>query len=1152
MSEEALRLIHEEKKERTGKLDLGFTGLSEIPKEVFELTWLRELNLMNYYIEDGKFYDSEQDIQSNSLNIEGIPESIKKLEQLEDLRIGNIPKKDLNTSIGIFNIDALKHLKNLKKLDLSNCHDILDYYSISNLKQLEYLTLDENRLTDINFIEGLNRLRSLSLSQNNFDDIEVLKTLPDLEVLDLKFNRVFESKHIGYLQRLRTLNFGDNNLSTFNPSRKLSSLQTLNLERNNLEDLRFIERTPNLRSLNLDNNQFSSVNRIANLSKLEVLELNYNNVSNTNFLPDLHNLQYFSAYSNQIEYLSEDYSSNQLLELNLGGNPLKSLSFLKQLPKIKSLYLHGTNTSNIDLSRQKELEDLILGDNNIDDISFLDQLNKIEVLNLSNNQITDISPLKNLKGLVELNLSYNKIVNIDHVNSLTRLEYLNLASNEIRDLSRLVPLLKRTKLDVNSFDGHYISIQDNPISTPSPEIVNQGRKAILEWFEANKAKLNEVKLILIGDPKAGKTSLLRRLKDGSFDENEPQTDGINIEDIEFGTCPSFPDESALKDITGHFWDFGGQEIMNSTHQFFLTNRSVYILVLDARKDKQVSNQVRNWVQRIRATGGNSPIIVIANQIDINKGFGFENEANLREEFPQIKGFLKVSCLDGENIEKLVMLLEEWIPKAEMFETEIDERWLPIKKQLEEETKKKKEEGRYLDESSFHKICKFHGLDNKTSQESLVKFLHDLGLLLHFEGIRKNLKEYYVLDPYWITYGVYQILTSSYAGERKGIVSINRLEYIINDEPDKQQIYQPKNYEKIKYSPNQRQFLLDILNEFKLCFYVNDRQHFIIPDLLETNAPEEITQPFRKSTKALRFIYQYTYIPSSIIPEIMVETHGMLEHIWRTGCVLSHDGSRAMINAYQNQILIIVEGEAKKNREFMSIIRFLIDQINRKFSDSPKMLIPLPDLENEFVRYKQLRNLERKGITTYSHYIEEKDDNILYSVSQLLEGIVSLNKEDNSMAEGFKKLQSMLQQSHSKLDLIYEQQVEHYEYLKTNLPPDWDERLLDEITSLQIEQTDEIRQELIKALARAFELHHGDMDEKVKEIFLRMNEPKKLASLKLKVGLPLLASMVPGLSEIPDVPGIPKVSVDAEFDLKAWSEQMYKKHELQFFKVMGKI
>ena len=49
MSELAQKLIQEEKnpKTRTDKLDLGNCGLTDIPEEVFELTWLEELSFCN-------------------------------------------------------------------------------------------------------------------------------------------------------------------------------------------------------------------------------------------------------------------------------------------------------------------------------------------------------------------------------------------------------------------------------------------------------------------------------------------------------------------------------------------------------------------------------------------------------------------------------------------------------------------------------------------------------------------------------------------------------------------------------------------------------------------------------------------------------------------------------------------------------------------------------------------------------------------------------------------------------------------------------------------------------------------------------------------------------------------------------------------------
>ena len=49
MSELALQLIEKEKRERTGYLDLGNCGLSELPEELFELTWLKTLTLSSIW-----------------------------------------------------------------------------------------------------------------------------------------------------------------------------------------------------------------------------------------------------------------------------------------------------------------------------------------------------------------------------------------------------------------------------------------------------------------------------------------------------------------------------------------------------------------------------------------------------------------------------------------------------------------------------------------------------------------------------------------------------------------------------------------------------------------------------------------------------------------------------------------------------------------------------------------------------------------------------------------------------------------------------------------------------------------------------------------------------------------------------------------------
>ncbi|MCP4155921.1 MAG: hypothetical protein GY757_49810 [bacterium] len=86
--------------------------------------------------------------------------------------------------------------------------------------------------------------------------------------------------------------------------------------------------------------------------------------------------------------------------------------------------------------------------------------------------------------------------------------------------------------------------------------------------------------------------LVKRLPGHQWDEQEPQTHGINIQPWNIK-----PDD---KEIKINLWDFGGQEIMHATHQFFLSKRSLYILVLDGRKDEKTTRSRQPlWLKPMR-------------------------------------------------------------------------------------------------------------------------------------------------------------------------------------------------------------------------------------------------------------------------------------------------------------------------------------------------------------------------------------------------------------------------------------------------------------------------------------------------------------------------------------------------------------------------
>jgi len=971
-------------------------------------------------------------------------------------------------------------------LDLGRCGitDLNELPELFKCNHLETLILSNEWRRDEKWIESRNKGKDNEISSIT-SEIPKLKKLTKLIIYGGIFT-IWKISDIRFLENL-------------------TGLQTLDLSNNQISDIRFLENLRGLQTLDLSNNQISDLRFLENLTGLQTLDLRYNQISDIRFLENLTGLQ----------------------TLYLDSNQISDIRFLENLTGLQTLYLSN---------------------NQISDIRFLENLTGLQTLYLSNNQISDLRFLENLTGLQTLDLNSNKISDIRFLENLTGLQTLDLRNNKLKEISLSIFRLKM-EIDMHEHSISGLSLYGNTIESPPLEIIKQGKKSVLDWFAAKKGKLNEIKIILIGEPGAGKTSLLKRLKNNTFNPtNEPPTDGVNIEDIAFGMCDTFKEQTSLRDITGHFWDFGGQEIMNATHQFFLTKRSIYVLVLDARIDKNNASQIRNWVMRIRATGGNSPIIVLANQIDINPGFGFENERELQKEFPQIKHFIKVSCSTNKNINLFKEMLAELVPTAELFQTKIDERWIKLKEKLQEETQEKY----FLNQSRYWQICNEVNLKKEREQENAICFLHDLGQALHFEDL--NLSEYYELNPYWITYGAYQILTSTFAGNNKGIVGMDKLKFIVNEEKDKNNIYYPANYKKIIYSTNEQRFLLDILCQFKLCFCVKD-SHFIIPDLLDTTEPLDITNPIRLSKERTQFIYEYEYLPKSVMPNIMVETHPLIKSMWRTGCVLNYDGCKALVTSYQNRISFIVTGEQKR-RDFMAAIIFIIDSINQKLSNKPVPKIPLSDEKSYdvigYVDYDVLLTRERKGKIDYI-FDEDKPTEKTFFISELLNGIPRKEEIINNDAK-FENIltqlkiliggQGVIINSIEQLNSQYEHLLAHQ---SNNITKDDIQELIKEINAQQKDTKEAIITSINEILDAFYDKVNDKLDNDLKKIYNDIKGIKQKTDGDVQMKLKLSISFINLLGNLfnVDLDSLSSlINLDIEFN-KNWIKKYYEKYKLRY-------
>lgn len=160
-----------------------------------------------------------------------------------------------------------------------------------------------------------------------------------------------------------------------------------------------------------------------------------------------------------IESLEGLQYAKNLTELIISGQSVQNIDPLSGLTELVFLNLSSNRINDIQpLKDLGKLRVLLMDYNAIRDLAALEDLNQVVELNLENNEIIDISPLSEMSDLQRLNLSRNKIRNIRVFRQLDYLEALNLADNEIDSVSDLADLKKLTWLNLS--DNHIVGIYE--------------------------------------------------------------------------------------------------------------------------------------------------------------------------------------------------------------------------------------------------------------------------------------------------------------------------------------------------------------------------------------------------------------------------------------------------------------------------------------------------------------------------------------------------------------------------------------------------------------------------------------------------------------------------------------------------------------------
>ncbi len=389
------------------------------------------------------------------------------------------------------------------------------------------------------------------------------------------------------------------------------------------------------------------------------------------------------------------------------------------------------------------------------------KLTQLTKLYLYHNRLTTIPPeIGQLTQLTRLSLYNNQLTALPpEIGKLTQLYALQLYNNQLTTLPPEIG--KLTKLAT-------LILNNNPnLTSPPPAIVEQGTKAILAYLREQLEGETEQwvsKMLLVGEGGVGKTSTLCSLLNIPFNGEEETTRGVDIRDLDL----NHPEKSDVT-IRLNCWDFGGQTIYHATHQFFLTDRSLFILVWDTRHGWE-AGKLYKWLDTIQARAPHSPILLVAAHID-------ERDADLplaelKRKYPQIVDQFKVSNKKQTGIEDLRAAITKAAAKLPLMGEKWPAAWLNAAEAIREREEQHITAGQLTAAMAEHNVTG----DNAGI---LAKWMHDLGDILYFDD-DEELKDTVILEPEWVSKYIGRVLESEEVADGVGIFTRELMEELWDD------------------------------------------------------------------------------------------------------------------------------------------------------------------------------------------------------------------------------------------------------------------------------------------------------------------------------------------------------------------------------------
>ena len=720
--------------------------------------------------------------------------------------------------------------------------------------------------------------------------------------------------------------------------------------------------------------------------------LDLSNLSLSHVPPEIAKLSYLTVLrlqNNQLANLPPEIGQlSSLKELDLQRNELTSLPpAIGRFTALTRLRLSSNCLTRLptEIGRLTSLTELHLDNNQLTMLpAEIGQLSALTVLFVRNNRLKSLPPqIGSLLALKSCSLRDNQLTCLPReIGQLSALNQLSLRNNlltslpeEFLKLSCLTEFFLHNNPDLN--------IPSEVLGPTKQETFTQGAnptqpKAILDYYFSRQTQgarsLNEVKLLLVGRGEAGKTSVSRALRGERFQKDLAETPGIEIRPWKLA-CPGG------EPVKVHVWDFAGQEITHETHRFFLTERSLYVVVLDGRGGQQMED-AEYWLSHVERYGSrkdgdkveHSPVIVVLNKWRSPGPYDVEKR-RLQREHPNIRAFVETDCMVNHGIDTLRETICAVLEQMPAVRQEWPLTYFQVRQKLDELVSNEDATKRrhFLNWETYRQVCVDCGVTNQDAQTSLAENLNALGVALYY-GDDERLRDTRVLNPNWAANGLYGLVRGVHRKpfqNKPGQLWQGEFPAVLAEGMQgmsKERGATIDDYPAERDGVRVHEFLLELMQDRELGFLAGEYKKqplYLLPGLLTLDEPEPKDYDVAAHIEGaqVRFRYLYELLPAGVMSRFIVRTHPLSDDYfrWQRGVVLGWGNARALVMAERRRNprvdVYILGGTAEERQELAGVVRANMEEIHRGLPEGLKGREEL-DLTLPGEQYEDVQKLEQ--------------------------------------------------------------------------------------------------------------------------------------------------------------------------------------------------